>query len=485
MKEYTLKSCQRNAKDNKWVEKYDNFTKMLHAHIKDNKVYCYIFEQDEQERANKIINVSLTNDFFIKQDKGYLFDDDYEYKDGYHPYFFEFSAQLGSKDSKKAIGVWEGLPRSKWIEAELVVGDLHDEPLELDEQGNMLHLRGILIFSASPIIRKGVELVFKLEEAGAIANEIEEHIRDLDNFLENYCLQYNRYDIKNQFKRFVQNINSLKCNVYNVGQGNNISLDINGKRMFFDVGTDAKRSIDTLFNFKYENNKGDITEVIPYFIVLSHWDLDHILGVADFDWKLCGDKSYSIYTSTYWIAPNLRLLSSKKIAKSAFRLCCYLLKNERLWLVCEPGQLVLKSEDCELWQGKGSNNNNSKKNNIGLVMKLSIPDHVVNNQIRQNILFMGDCDFNEFPELKNDRYDILVTAHHGSKYAIPNGVIGNKGSRAIISVGADNSYNHPNIEHLAMLQNNNFRAYFTCGTKKIVVFVGEDNTVHLQSVKDI
>ena len=482
MKEYTLKSCQRNAKDNKYVENYDNFTKILHAHIKDKKVYCYILEQDDQERANKIINVSLTNDFFIQQDKGYFFADDYEYKDGYHPYFFEFSAQLGRKDSKKAIDVWEGLPRSKWIEAELVVDDLHDEPVALYERGNMLHLRGILIFSASPIIRKGAKLVFKLEEAGVIANEIDEHMKVLDNFLENCCLQYNRYGIKNKFERFVQNINSLKCNVYNVGQGNNISLDIKGKRMFFDAGADMKCDIDTLFNFKYEKNKDDITKVIPYFIVLSHWDSDHILGVADFDWQSCGDKNYSIYTSSYWIAPDLSLLSFKEISKSAYRLCCYLLKNKRLWGVHELGQLVLETEDCELWQGRGRNNSNIKKNNIGLVLKLSIFVHVGNNRIRQNILLMGDCDFNELPELKNDRYDILVTAHHGSKYAIPNGVIGNKGSRAIVSVGTGNSYEHPNIEHLAMLQKNSFRTYFTCGTKKILVSVREDKKAKLQSV---
>lgn len=269
--------------------------------------------------------------------------------------------------------------------------------------------------------------------------------------------------------------------ILNVGQGNFIHIfmenKLGEKSILFDIGMTEDSTDFKLDEIQYAYN-----EMIPSFkpdaIILSHWDVDHILGIGTLD--------PSIYSETVWMAPDLMILSEHSITQSAYRLCFYLAYKSRIYLV--------KSDDYQkpvyqspknhfyIWQGccKGTGGA-TKANNIGLLLEirntdligpylthfhctsdpftrealsclLELPHCIIKKQ--GDVLLPGDCAYKAMPdEIQThlDKYTVLMVPHHAADKIIPDFCAGIKKDKAAIVSWGKNRHGHPGKNHLAKL----------------------------------
>ena len=117
-----------------------------------------------------------------------------------------------------------------------------------------------------------------------------------------------------------------------------------------------------------------------------------------------------------------------------------------------------------------------KKNNIGLVIKIDYPP--ISEQ--QSVLLTGDCAYEALPQyLKEEKYCVVLSPHHGSAKTLPSFCKNTHNARAIISVG-ENKHNHPRIEHITELLERGFRVYFTAGSGGIEFFLDSKQRVRIR-----
>lgn len=500
-----------------------------------NKFSFYLFksllsrEENEVEVYGKVLvgndgafnQISIMSKFMIQCDLAYFNGTEYHFelsKTDYHPYFCEFFIDNIIKINclKRYIG--------KWIKMKLTLGKT------TKKNG----VKGFLLFSASPIIRVKGELQFNDVCENLTKEEIKEieevnSLGNVEEYIKNNYDKINKNEIKKKFSSLIEKTNSITGKIYNVGQGNCIYMrftkrleaddkvgDNSDVNVFFDVGESIKPSV-TADEVNYINlNAHDFssTDKLPSFIILSHWDLDHILGVSHLSSTIYSNDSNN--KRTLWIAPNLALLPKRLQSASAIRLCCYLVKVKLILLAGDANNKSNKNKKSiciidektdlvclKLWQGEGKNSPNRLNNNIGLFLCISITG-LKGKRVNptQRILFAGDCEYRQMHEeifldnLKNEvKYDFIVTSHHGSKNAVFNYklsrnksenkecqcVQGALHSRAVISFGV-NGYGHPDAEHLFALKRNGFTVVFTPGCQYIEFSVSGNKRLKLSNV---
>lgn len=479
-----------SSKDD-YIKKCEEFSSNIHSKIDFRNIYGCILSPDEEDKENLLVSISLTNEYLINLDKKYFGGDGVE---GYHPYFFEFVGQVDKKDTYKRIFRNSG---TAWIPMTFIEEDSVDYNNYRKKAENVVAVSGTIVLAASPIVRVKGRMEFNPEERDEISTQIEGILDDIEKNFKPYrekCDEGLKLpDVKKRLNELFDDNVQLDINVYNVGQGNNISIDVDDKRIFFDVGASLFEPKDIVLNESFKTiQRSVINEVnskIPELIILSHWDIDHILGASFWGDNTSNSsdlgKGYLVYKDTSWLAPDFDLVHKK--TKSAFILCCYLLKNKKMLLINELESNIISCNNFKLLQGTGRGKGNEKNNNIGLVMELSLnkdSDKIGEDSCnRQYALLMGDCDFQKLGYLTNTdiQYDILVTSHHGSDKTLPN-VYGNRNARGIISVGIDNRYSHPGLTHMAYLQRHGFDIYFTIDVVKIEISMSTDKGTHLKTI---
>lgn len=102
--------------------------------------------------------------------------------------------------------------------------------------------------------------------------------------------------------------------IYNVGHGNADYIRGEKHRILYDIGYNY-RSFPTRKNCKYLRAVNAIRYLKPSCVILSHWDLDHIIG--------CAYAEREIFTCK-WIAPNLTSSRDNKPSINAVRIAKYL-----------------------------------------------------------------------------------------------------------------------------------------------------------------
>lgn len=110
--------------------------------------------------------------------------------------------------------------------------------------------------------------------------------------------------------------------------------------------------------------------------------------------------------------------------------------------------------------------NEKDLNSSSIVLKLKY--------INNSFLFMGDAPSNVEKGIldNNIKADVLKVGHHGSNYSSDSEFLKKVNPKyAIISVGKNNSYNHPGDNTLKKLKDNNIKIYRT----------DESGTIHLKS----
>lgn len=404
---------------------------------KDIDVYGKVINTDFENanKENNIINITLINDKMLEYDE-LIFSTEFMgagKSQDYKPYFYEFIGNINDirQLNKKNIN------DDEWLCIELYTFLPNDY-----KQG--IVLEGEIIFSASPIERRNIWLVITDRTAPPqLSNKIKKVYGISKDIYTNNAID--RKGINDTINHCIpKDIKKLKSIVYNVGQGNNSYLSINRNYgIFFDIGYTLSPSSTYTIKMKAAINKYSMKR--PRIIILSHWDLDHIIGLVH--------ANASIYSSV-WIAPNIEELPSSQKSLSACRVCKYLnWRKTKLILLDHTfnDKIVFETPEKEIriLKGKGGSGYTKNNNNFGLLME--VKGHT-------SMLFTGDVEYSKMPTyVVGNTYTNIIAPHHAGNVGIPNIYA----FEAIIAVG-QNTYGHPSLNHLRYWNRARSRIVFTC-----------------------
>ena len=440
-----------------------------------DQVYAKILEKSDIEENleySSVIYISLITENMLAYDAGMLTDMGQDNaKSQYRPYFIEFAVDMNhiTQETYRRLTAPNNI--GQWFEAAFSegLGPIDNESITV---------KGIVITSASPFEFRGRQICIK---AGHPANKITKKIKRLYN-TSRVCLKIafrqlcvplcgrfgpdeggvagyvDRIGTKYAAKWGVQMagmnfqtrpsaihthtyINSLlagyfsandySLSVYNVGDGNCIYIKGNdGKRILFDIGhncnpyskdwkdPDIKRSQQAIRHFK------------PHGIILSHWDMDHLIGVM-----FSNDSIYEVD----WIAPDPNILPDCQFSVNAARIAKYLESKNILRLVdsSERNNRIYKGANISIWCGQGNVKGKrlTETNNASLIIEFD------------TALLPGDCEYLAFPmAMKKTAKNFMVVPHHCSAMDSST-VVTNKGASAIIPVSLRNK-KRPDKDHM-------------------------------------
>lgn len=407
---------------------YIKIVKMPKLNLQDSGEYT------NRNDENEILQISLINDDMLNYDASFFEREKNEI--AYRPYFYEFYSDSGLIWNKDALSFFAE------NQDVLLIGEFKDKYEQVNE--NDYTISGTVFFSASPfrIERKSLTITNK-----AAPDDVK------DKYLKTYntsasVVSSGTSSYNNMCKILNDSMSScdFRTRIYNVGQGNCVYIYSNkNTRILFDIGYNKIPGSVDWNDYHIKKSKLSISRMRPHLNILSHWDLDHIIGVV-----FAQDDMFN----HPWIAPDLNELSTTSI--SAARLAKYLCWKNQLFLIDKSflGAIVHRGTGFKLWRGAGRNNTGrpnygmNKENNYGLIIELF--GHY-------NMLLPGDCEYVMFPanlRFYTKKFNYLMVPHHCSKMQlIPLASSSSGNDYAIISVG-DNSYNpkHPYLPHINALQ---------------------------------
>lgn len=357
----------------------------------ENKHFAKIIDEDGQ------LFLSLTNQKMLKMDYEYLLQE--QHKELYRPYFYEFALS----DQAQQIIKENDYKDELLYEIEIIS---KKDAQSYEKEKNTL-LEGTLLFSASPI--KEIPAYIKILHTN-LDQTIQMQFNEIENFLQGQIeTSHNKDEIEKAFLEKVSlttgmNV-SYTVNIYNVGQANWIQIFVYDSEqklissIVYDIGMGS--CLDVNLRKQVAEKAANSIERNNLF-VLSHWDMDHILGVVEL-------KRHQFHTT--WIMPDL----PKKLSNGAKRLAAFLSIDPNINSVFVDeslkGQIIFDNEFFML--GKGKSNNPSTdtsytvNNNLGLILVIKTAT--------QKMLFPGDCEYIQFPVGFFQNYDAMVISHHGAK----------------------------------------------------------------------
>lgn len=275
------------------------------------------------------------------------------------------------------------------------------------ENDNLIYFEGDILFSASPIVSNKCIIVI---EKGAIPTDdwikIQKIFDIWDRNIREMCItDVSKIETKLN-DLFNTAVSSANIDIYNVAQANCICCTINDKKFMYDIG--ITRNTEDRESENVQVALAEINRLEVEAVLLSHWDLDHILGVC---------YNQSCLVENLWIVPDFMKLYDK-IPLSVKRLCNYLLtvgKSTVCLIDTESRQKnYFTSSDNKISIYLGTPKATygiSRSNNGGILLRIE-------NQ--KAILMPGDCENTIIPSSATSKeLDYFVVPHHGSNMSDP------------------------------------------------------------------
>lgn len=412
------------------IEKYNPFPFVKNAGCDNNdRVYGQIYLDEwvywgEEEGGKIRISASLVNEQMLNME--------YEAREREDTplFFYEFQGEMTYNSYQELLDkslYWrenrEDFYIIKIIDIETSGEDVKEIMAEYNDN---ISFEGEITFSASPVLSHRAVIV--IEDSAKRADKkaykkLIETYKDWNNNIKAKCV-YDEKKILSELDRlFDDTVKCQEVRIYNVGQANCCYCDLTTKQIFFDIG--VTRSGEDIQDAIVQSAVKEISTLDVDAVILSHWDLDHILGVC---------YNQNCLKKKIWIVPDFeKMYSTPRI--SIKRVCNYLIKNgnSKLFMVDTDKTNKLLFESCNksvtIYRGdlKASYGVN-KMNNGGLLLKL---------ENKQNILMPGDCENRVILNVTgNNQYDNVLVPHHGAEMSDPTlyGKTG-KSNTAYISCG--------------------------------------------------
>lgn len=234
--------------------------------------------------------------------------------------------------------------------------------------------------------------------------------------------------------------NNLKITYLDVGQADSILIEENNEYMLIDAGNNE----DGPYLVNYFKSLG--IEKFEY-VIGTHAHEDHIGGMDDIIKNFSIGTFYmpEVLTTTKTFEDILDALEEKQVAFNSPEI-------DKSFTFADTTIETLYID-----------NNSKDLNDSSIVLRLK---HVTNT-----FLFTGDASTKVEKKLldKNIQSDVLKLGHHGSSYSTSKAFLDKVNpTYAIISVGENNTYKHPQDEIIKRLENKNIKIYRTDESGSIV-----------------
>lgn len=248
--------------------------------------------------------------------------------------------------------------------------------------------------------------------------------------------------------------NNLLVYFIDVGQADSILIRNDNYTMLIDAGNNLDG--EKLVNYIKSLGISRLN-----YVVATHAHEDHIGGMNDIINNFKIDKFYmpDVISTTKTFEDMLDALSNNNLKYNTPTI------DEQLKL----GNAILNI----LHVG----NSSKDLNDSSIVLKLTFGNNT--------FLFMGDATSEVEKQLleKNISSDVLKVGHHGSKYSTSKVFLDKVNPKyAVISVGLNNSYDHPNKVTLDKLEKRNIKLYRT-DKNGTIIFNSDGNKINVNMVK--
>ena len=251
-----------------------------------------------------------------------------------------------------------------------------------------------------------------------------------------------------------EDTNNLKVYFIDVGQGDCILIEKNGKYVLIDAGNnrDGKKLVNYFKELGITSFK---------YVIGTHPHEDHIGGMDDII------RSFNI---EHYLMPDI------SIPTPTFEEILKELENKKLKYEVPEIDSKFKLGDAK-FQTIYLDNNEDDLNNSSIVLKLTYKNI--------SYLFMADAEKSVESKIldKGIKSDVLKVAHHGTKYATTSEFLNAvKPTYSVISVGKNNDYDLPKQEILNRLRNKGIKVYRT-DTKGTIISTTDGEGISFETIK--
>ena len=255
-------------------------------------------------------------------------------------------------------------------------------------------------------------------------------------------------DVIKDIKNNVASVSNVTNNSENVKLQDNVNLEV----YFLDVG--QADSILIKLEDEYmlidAGNNEDGVKLVNYFNELGIKEFKYVFGTHPHEDHIGGmdDIINNFKIDNYYMPDKITTTKTFEDVLDA------LINNNLQYTILEKGdEFNLSSANFKvIYAGDETNDINDSS----IVLKLTYGNN--------SFLLTGDATSNVEKTLLNDdiKSDVLKVAHHGSNYSSTDEFLDVVSPKyAVISVGKNNSYNHPSNSTLKKLNDRNIKLYRT------------------------